>query len=130
VAEQEGQRLGKGSAAELLSAWRAAERDRAAAEDSANVAELASVAAAEAERAATETATAARLSLEAAQLAELAARRTADAAKIVAATTKRQSADAGTALIDSQGAEEVAKAAFLDAQKQGFPKVDDGPDAR
>ena len=67
MAEDEGRRLGKGSAAELLSAWRAAERDRAAAEESADVAELASNAAAEADTAATETATAARLSLEAGQ---------------------------------------------------------------
>jgi hypothetical protein len=35
VAEAEGSRLGTGSAAELLSNWRAAERDRVAAEEEA-----------------------------------------------------------------------------------------------
>ena len=125
LAEQEGRRLGKGSAAELLSAWRAAERDLAAAEETVSVADLASSAAAEAETAATETADAARLSLEAAQRAELAARKTADAAKLVAATTERESASADAALTASRAAEEAAKLEFLDAQKHGFPKADE-----
>ena len=122
VAEQEGARLGKGSAADLLSAWRAAERDRAAAEESASVASLARAAAAEAETAAIETAEAARLSLEAAQRAENAARRTADAAKLAAKSASRESALADEALTASKAAEVTARANFQDAQSHGFPK--------
>ena len=85
MAESEGERLGKGSAAELLSRWRAAERDHAAAIESAGVAALASDAAQRAAHAARETADAARLSLEAAQRAERAAREAAEAAANAAA---------------------------------------------
>src|SRR6185369_4103271 len=63
VADKEARRLGQGSAADLLSKWRGAERDRVAAEGSASVAALAKAAADEASAAATETADAARLSL-------------------------------------------------------------------
>ena len=52
VAEAEGGQLGKGSAAELLGNWRAAERDRVAAEETAGVASLAASAASEAATAA------------------------------------------------------------------------------
>jgi hypothetical protein len=122
VAEAEGGRLGKGSAADLLSNWRAAERDRVAAEETASVATLAAAAAAEAMKAATETADAARLSLEASQRAENAARRTSEAADIAARTAKREQADADQAVVRSRKAEEVAQARFLDGQRQGFPK--------
>ncbi len=124
MAEDQGHRLGKGSAAELLATWRGAERDRVAAEETASVASLAAAAAAEAETAASETASAAKLSLEAAQRADHAARRTADAAKIVATTTKSQSGEADAALVDSRSAEDDARDRFLDAQKEGFPKGD------
>ena len=88
MAEDEAQRIGEGSAAELLSTWRAAERDRVAAEDTAGVAELAAAASAEASKAASETTDAARLSLEASQRAELAARRTSEAADLAAAAAQ------------------------------------------
>ncbi len=70
MAEDEKNRLGAGSAAELLSDWRAAERDHAAAVETANVASIAAAAAQRAAHAAHETADAARLSLEAAQRAD------------------------------------------------------------
>lgn len=121
MAEQEGTSLGKGSAADLLSRWRGAERDRAAAEETAGVASLAAAAAAEAESAAKETSEAARLSLEAAQRADTAAQRTAAAANLVAAATKRESSGAHGALVASRDAEDVARTAFHDAQDLGFP---------
>ncbi|HEX3265969.1 MAG TPA: hypothetical protein VHR16_09910 [Candidatus Limnocylindrales bacterium] len=125
MAEDAGRRLGKGSAAELLSGWRAAERDRVAAAETASVASLAASAAAEAQNAAAETAAAARLSLEAAQRADLAARRTADAAKLFAETALGDASAAEAALVESQAAEDAAKAQFLDAQDHGFPKGGD-----
>jgi hypothetical protein len=122
MAEREGERLGKGSAADLLSNWRAAERDRVAAEETASVASLAASAAAEARTAAAETSEAARLSLEAAQRAQHAARRTADAANVAASAATRDSAAAHTALDASKAAETEARDRFQDAQSQGFPK--------
>jgi hypothetical protein len=124
MAHEEGQKLGKGSAAELLSNWRAAERDRVAAEESASVASLAAAAASEAQVAATETAEAARLSLDAAQRAEKAARRTAEAAGLAAATAQRDSKSADAVVLESQAAEEAARSQFLEAQASGFPKAD------
>ena len=126
MAEKEGERLGKGSAADLLSAWRAAERDHAAAIDTASSSTLAVLAADKAAHAARETADAARLSREAAERAEQAAKETADAADILsrAAVKDRLSADA--ALRDAATAEATAKAQFQDAQRKGFPK---GPGA-
>jgi hypothetical protein len=121
MAEAERQRLGKGSAADLLAGWRAAERDHAAAVESANVAGLAAEAARRAAHAARETADAARLSLEAAERAERAARETAHAADVLAAAVKEQEV-ADAALIDTTTAEADAKAAFQSAQEQGFPK--------
>src|SRR6185312_11064078 len=94
VSEKEAERLGKGSAAELLSAWRGAERDRVAAEETLQVASVAALAAAEAARAAQETSEAARLTMEAAQKAELAARRTSEAAELLA---KSAGSDKGAA---------------------------------
>ena len=125
MAETEGERLGKGSAAELLANWRAAERDRAAAVESAGVAGLAVEAAQRAARAAQETAEAARLSLEAAQRADHAARETADAANVLSASASHEQSLANTAVSEAMAAESEAKDAFQDAQRQGFPK-DDG----
>jgi hypothetical protein len=122
VAEAEGSRLGKGSAADLLSNWRAAERDRVAAEESASVAALAAAAAKEAGMAAEETAAAARLSLEAAQSAERAARRTSEAAELAARTASREATTADAALEASRAAEDEAKALFQSGQARGFEK--------
>jgi hypothetical protein len=122
MAESEGERLGKGSAAEMLAQWRAAERDHAAAIESAGVAGLAAEAAQRAAKAAHETSEAARLSLEAAQRAAHAARETADAAEVLSATTAHEQSLADTALNDAATAETAARDAFQEAQRQGFPK--------
>jgi hypothetical protein len=122
MAESEGERLGKGSAAELLSNWRAAERDHAAAIESAGVAGLATDAANRAANAARETAEAARLSLDAAQLAERAARETADAAQVLSAAAKSDQAQADAAVADTAIVEKRAKDAFQEAQRLDFPK--------
>ena len=122
LAEEEGERLGKGSAAELLSNWRAAERDRVAAEETASVAALAASAAVEAATAAQETAEAARLSLEAAQRAEHAAKRKADAAELASRTARRESKAADEALEASKAAETAARAQFQDGQARKFGK--------
>jgi hypothetical protein len=125
VAEKEGRRFGKGSAAALLSTWRAAERDRVAAEESASVASLAAVAATEAASAAIETAEAAKLSLEASQRAEHAARRTAEAAEVAARTASRESNAADQSVIERRAAEDVARERFHAGQREGFPKERD-----
>jgi hypothetical protein len=122
VSDEAASRLGKGSAAELLSAWRAAERDRVAVEETLDVARAAELAAGEAARAAEETADAARLSLEAAQKAEIAAKRTADAAGIVAKAAIAGRGVAEAHLAESQGDEIGARNAYHDAQDRGFPK--------
>ena len=122
MAESEGERLGKGSAADLLSAWRAAERDHVAAGDAAGVAHLATEAARRAADAARETADAAKLSLEAAQRAERAARQTAEAADILSAATTREQQIADQAVIAAAERESEAKDAFHEAQERGFPK--------
>jgi hypothetical protein len=122
MAESEGERLGKGSAAELLSNWRAAERDHAAAVESAGVAGLAAEAAQRAAKAAHETAEAARLSLEAAQRAEHAARETAEAAEVLSGTAAEEQSLADSAVSETAAAETDAKDAFHEAQRQGFPK--------
>ena len=117
LAEAEGNRLGRGSAAELLGNWRAAERDRVAAEETAGVASLAAAAASD-----EETAEAARLSLEASQRAEHAARRTSEAAKLASKTARRESDAAEAALEDSRAAEDVARARFQDGASREFRK--------
>ena len=122
MAESEAERLGKGSAAELLANWRAAERDHAAAIESAGVAGLAAEAAQRAARAAHETAEAARLSLEAAQRAQDAARETAAAAQVLSATASEEQSLADTAVGEAATAEIDARDAFQEAQRQGFPK--------
>ena len=125
MAEEEGDRIGKGSAADLLSAWRAAERDRAAAVETASVAELAVAAAWRAADAARETADAAKLSLEAAQRAERAARETAEAADIFRAAATVDHAAADSAVARATEREADAKQAFHDAQLKGFPKAEE-----
>ena len=122
MAESEGERLGKGSAAELLANWRAAERDHAAAIESAGVAGLAVEAAQRAANAAHETAEAARLSLDAAQRADHAAQETADAANVLSASAAKEQSLANTALSEAKTAETEAKDAFQDAQRQGLPE--------
>ena len=122
MAESEGERLGKGSAAELLANWRAAERDHAAAIESAGVAGLAVEAAQRAAKAAHETAEAAKLSLEAAQRAAHAARETAAAADVLSATATGEHSLADAAVSETRAAETEAKDAFREAQRQGFPK--------
>lgn len=122
MSEAEGQRMGKGSAADLLAEWRAAERDHAAAIESAGVAGLAAKAAERAAHAARETADAAKLSLEAAQRAERAARETAEAADILRAGAAKERTLADEAVTAAEAAETVARDAFHDAQRQGFPK--------
>jgi hypothetical protein len=122
MSESEADRMGKGSAASLLANWRAAERDHAAAVESAGVADLASAAAERAAHAARETAEAAKLSLEAAQRADKAARETADAADVLSAATSREKAVADEAVSSTRAAETEAKDAFHDAQRKGFPK--------
>ena len=122
MSEKEGERLGKGSAAELLSAWRGAERDRVAAEGTLEVASVAAVAAGEAAQAAQETSQAARLTMEAAQKAELAARRTSEAAELLAKSAGTDRGAATEALARSRRAEIDARDAYHEAQEQGFRK--------
>ena len=122
MSESEAQRMGEGSAARLLANWRAAERDHAAAVESAGVAGLAAAAAERAANAARETADAAKLSLEAAQRADKAARETADAADVLSAATSRERAVADEAVSPARPAETAAKDAFHEAQRKGFPK--------
>ena len=122
MSEKEGESLGKGSAAHLLSAWRAAERDRFAAEETLQVASVAALAATEAAKAAQETSDAARLSLEAAQKSEISARRTSEAAEILSKTALTDKGAAAAALETSQRAEDDARDEYHGAQEQGFPK--------
>jgi hypothetical protein len=122
VSEKEGERLGKGSAAQLLSAWRAAERDRVAAEETLQVASVAALAAAEAATAARETSDAARLTMEAAQKAEVAARRTSEAADLLSKSARADKGAATEGLARSQRAEDEARDEYREAQDQGFPK--------
>jgi hypothetical protein len=123
VSDKEAERLGKGSAAQLLSAWRAAERDRVAAEETLKVAKLAAVAAAEAARAAQETSQAARLTKSAAEKAESAARRTSEAAELLSKSAQADQGSATESLSKSQRAEDIARDEYHDAQERGFPKA-------
>jgi len=117
----ESKRLDKGSAARLLSDWRAAERDAVAARASAEVASLAADAAQTADRAAQETAEAARLALDAASRAERAATATADAARIVASTMAAKKVASDDAVTEADAVEAEARDAFHEAQDAGFP---------
>ena len=120
MAEAESRR--RGTAAELLSNWRAAERDLVAARESADVAELAAAAAEQALVAAKETSEAARLASEAAQRAEQSALRTAEAADVTARAARKDQADAMDGLRVSTEAEAEASEAFHRAEREGFLK--------
>ena len=120
MAETESKR--RGSAAELLGNWRAAERDLVAARDTADVAELAAAAAEAALVAATETGEAAHLASEAAQRAERSAQRTAEAAEVTAKAARKDQSDAREALSRSTSAETAAGDAYHQAEREGFPK--------
>lgn len=120
MAEAESRR--KGSAAELLGNWRAAERDLVAAQDTVDVATLAAAAAEVAVVAARETSESARLGAEAAQRAETSARRTAEAAEVTARAAKREQTGSEDALQAASQAEADAGAAYQEAQREGFPK--------
>jgi len=120
VAEAESKR--KGTAAELLGAWRAAERDLVAAKESASVAELAAAAAEQALIAAKETSESARLSSEAAQRAERSAIRTAEAAEVTSRAARRDHDDMGAAVGRSEAAEAEAGERYHAAERDGFPK--------
>jgi hypothetical protein len=118
---EETNRLADGSAAKLLSDWRAAERDSVAARASADVAGLASDAAERAARSALETAEAAKLALEAATRAERAARETAEAARLLATTSAEDRDAAGVEVTRTAAVEAAARDAFHEAQDAGFP---------
>jgi hypothetical protein len=118
---EETNRLAEGSAAKLLSDWRAAERDAVAARASADVADLASHAAERAARAAQETAESAKLALEAATSAERAARETAEAARILATTSAADKEAASDKVTRTEADEADARDAFHEAQDAGFP---------
>lgn len=112
----------KPTAAKLLGGWRAAERDLAAARETASVAELASAAADVAQVAAEETGEAARMSSEAAKRAEHSANRTAEAAGIASRAAHADVVDTRAALRTASDAEVAAGDAFQSAQRDGFPK--------
>lgn len=112
----------RGTAAELLSQWRAAERDLVAARESADVATLAAAAAQEALVAARETGDAARLSADAARRAEQSALRTAEAAQATARAAENEKQVSSEALERSAQAEQVAGDRYRNAGRQGFPK--------
>jgi hypothetical protein len=120
MAEPESRR--RGSAAELLGNWRAAERDLVAARDSVDVGTLAATAAEVAVVAARETAEAARLGAEAAQRAQESARRTAEAAEMTAEAAQRDKASAEETLAQATQSETDAAAAYHEAARQDFPK--------
>lgn len=117
------------SAAELLAEWRAAGRDVVAARAGARVAELALVAAAEAESAALEVEQAAEAALHAVEKARAAAARArtaaAEAAVAANSTLAEARSDKRRANHDvdvAEGAEKEAEESFHDAQRKGFPK--------
>jgi hypothetical protein len=128
MAEEEGRRLGKHSAAELLGDWRAAERDLAAAKAHNDTASLAATAAHQAQLAAQETSDAARLSQEAAQRAAAAANRTSEAAQLTATAASADAEKAGTELEGATRAETDAGDRFREAQRLGFPQPKAGTD--
>jgi hypothetical protein len=117
----ESKRFAEGSAARLLSDWRAAERDSVAAHEAADAATLATTVAQKAARAADETAAAAKLALEAATRAERAATETAEAARILATGAASDQLAAAQKADDAVQAESAARDAFHEAQGAGFP---------
>lgn len=117
------------TAAELLAEWRAAGRDVVAARAGARVAELALVAAVEAEKAADEVEQAAQAALQAVDRARAAAARATAAASEAAVAAHstldtargdklRANHDVGVAVEAERDAEE----SFHDAEREGFPK--------
>lgn len=112
----------RGTAAELLSEWRAAERDLVAAQDTLDVATLAATAAGEAVVAARETSEAAELSQQAAQRAQMSAARTAAAADVTARVASKDQKSATASLESATQAESDAADRFHEAERQGFPK--------
>ncbi len=122
-------REGKKSAAELLAEWRAAGRDVVAARAAARVAELALVAAAEAESAAAEVEQAAKAALQAVDKAlAAAARATAAASEAAVAahstleTAQADKLEANHGVGVAEQAEQKAEQSFHDAERKGFPK--------
>ena len=128
MAEAEGRKLGRNAAAELLGDWRAAERDLAAAKESASTADLAAEAAKEAVVAADETSDAARLSGEAAHRAEQSAKRTAAAAEMTSRAARNDQGVAADALERAVQAETAAGDRFREAQRQGFDQEPPKPE--
>ena len=112
----------RGTAAELLSEWRAAERDLVAAQETLDVATLAAAAADEAVIAARETSEAAELSQQAAQRAQMSAARTAAAADVTARVASKDQKTATTSLADATQAEADANERYHAAEREGFPK--------
>ena len=117
------------TAAELLADWRAAGRDVVAARAGARVAELALVAAAEAELAAEEVEQAAKAALHAVDRARAAAARAraaaseaADAAHSTLADAQDDKLRANQVVGVAEGAERAAEESFHDAEREGFPK--------
>jgi hypothetical protein len=124
-----GERAGSehGRAAELLSKWRAAERDTAGARLAELVAAAAAEAAAEAERAAAKAESAAAAAMEAADqakdaavLARDAARRAAEGAATAETRAEGAEARAGQNVADAEQAESDARDRFHEAESRGF----------
>lgn len=116
-----------GQAADLLSKWRAAERDTIAAKEAAQVASLAHRAATAAETSAVETEEAAVSAAEVVDLARVGAMKARKAASAAAAAAHMAIASAEgdkvRAALDvevAQAAEDKAREAFRAAQQRGF----------
>jgi membrane protein involved in colicin uptake len=116
-----------GKAAELLSKWRAAERDTAGARLAELVAAAAAEAAIEAEGAAAKAESAAAAAMEAADqaknaavLARDAARRAAEGAATAETRAEGDEARAGQNVADAEQAETDARDRFHEAERRGF----------
>ena len=125
VGERAGSRHGR--AAELLSTWRAAERDTAGARLAESVAAAAVEAAVEAESAAAKAESAAAAAIEAADqakaaavLARDAARRAAEGAATAETRAEDDEARAGQKVADAEQAERDARDRFHEAESRGF----------
>lgn len=126
--EKKGRDAKHGYAAELLSNWRAAERDTASAKAAADVAALAIAAVGAAEEAAVETEAAAQAATEAvirattaAERAKKAASQAAELARIAFATAEGDHVRADLAVTKAELAESEARDQFHVAEEQGFP---------
>jgi hypothetical protein len=124
-----GERAGSehGRAAELLSEWRAAERDPAGARLVESVASAAAEAAVEAESAAAKAESAAAAAMEAAAqakdaavLARDAARRAAEGAAMAETRAEGDEVRAGQNVADAEQAESDVRDRFHEAQRRGF----------